>query len=537
MKQTNHLGLLLRLNVKRDLKYSVIWLAVIMFMMISGLIKLTDVYGDTNSIQQLVSMMSTPIMTTMFGKVPEINHYNTAILFGAIMIPMMGVLMGMMNIQIAGNGARREEAEGVTELIRATSVKTETPLLLVMVELLVLNIVTTLLIYGSLLILPMQGANAGTSLLLAGILVMIGLFFGSVTLVIAQLFADARTVSMVSFAILGLSYVLRMVIDARGLYDFVWLSPFNWLESTQVYFGNHLRYMTLPLILIVGFSILAVILVQRRDLNAGIIQTADQGRARAGITLRGFVSVLSRLELKGVIGWQLGIAFMAMIYGSLFNEVADMVASNQNLVKVLGLQKVQGMQDELFTRYMVMISLLLALLAIMAGFSVIQRQHKDAQIGVFDLLGSQPISRTKYFLTYTVGGQLVGIISWIIGYLVLWVTASLTVERKLPIDLFMTAFWGYLPMILLSLAIGAVFIGWLPRWFYGLYIYFGVMFLLTYMKHLLELPDWFLRLSPFGWTEDIPAMSVSQVTLWGMVIIGAILMAIGWFGFRRRDLV
>ncbi len=249
------------------------------------------------------------------------------------------------------------------------------------------------------------------------------------------------------------------------------------------------------------------------------------------------MSVLSRLELKGVIGWQLGIALMAMIYGSLFNEVADMVASNQNLVKVLGVQKVQGMQDELFARYMVMISLLLALLAIMAGFSVIQRQHKDAQIGVFDLLGSQPISRTKYFLTYTLGGQLVGIISWIIGYLVLWVTASLTVERKLPIDLFMTAFWGYLPMILLSLAIGAVFIGWLPRWFYGLYIYFGVMFLLTYMKYLLELPDWFLRLSPFGWTEDIPAMSVSQVALWGMVIIGALLMVIGWLGFRRRDLV
>lgn len=49
----NNLVRLLKVNLKNDVKMIVIWLIIILTMMISGLVKLVDLYGTTANVKQL----------------------------------------------------------------------------------------------------------------------------------------------------------------------------------------------------------------------------------------------------------------------------------------------------------------------------------------------------------------------------------------------------------------------------------------------------------------------------------------------------
>ena len=89
------------------------------------------------------------------------------------------------------------------------------------------------------------------------------------------------------------------------------------------------------LTLVAGLAI-AVVVLDRRDLGAGIIPAHD-GPERAGRLLVGPFSLVTRLRARGtILGW--AAAVLGLVIASLLGSVADMVADPeiQDLLEKLG---------------------------------------------------------------------------------------------------------------------------------------------------------------------------------------------------------
>lgn len=532
----NNLGRLIRANLKNDLKISVIWFVIIVLMMGSGLIKLVDLYGTQVAVQQLAAMLDTPMMTALFAKIPA-GPLNTAVIFGAIMLPLMAVIMALMNIQMVLRNTRQMEEIGETELLLSNVMRPQTPLWAAIMEIVYLNVISAGGVYLILWMIPMHGSSVTANLLFAVLVGLSGLFFAGIVLVAAQCFAESRSVQLFSYSFLGGVYLLRSVIDVQNWHQIEWLSPFNWLEASQVYYGNIWKYSIYLGVAFIICGMLSLMMVKRRDLGFGIFKSTGRGRNHAPWFLRGWLTLYLQLESKLIWGWGIGIMIVAGMFGGLFSSVGDMLKNNTSINQIIGGTANQMLAHELNAHFLVMISMFMSFLAVIAGWNLMQRYQRDVKNGYFELLSAQPISRFKMYLTYTLMGMIFTILYWFVGITLVFGIANLVLNQPLALNLWSQTVWGYLPAILIFSGIASFFLGWWTKLFGVLYIYGGVMFLITYLKNLLDVPVNFLKISPYGWVYNLPVVHISEQLLWGMVGISIVLWLIGLLGFKWRDLI
>src|SRR5699024_8322056 len=97
------------------------------------------------------------------------------------------------------------------------------------------------------------------------------------------------------------------------------------------------NWLPILLALITGLVLfgLAALINLHRDLNAGAIATKP-GRRTASNFLRGPASLLWRREHNVIIGWIVGLAILAMTYGSIYNSVGNMLKTNPTMQQVFG---------------------------------------------------------------------------------------------------------------------------------------------------------------------------------------------------------
>lgn len=534
----NNFRWLLLAALKRDLRVMIVWLVVNVMMVVSGVSKLATLYNTPSEVASLKSMLNSPMVAALFGRLPVSHQMTTAILFAALMMAMMGVLVALMNIQLATRGTRGDEDSGATELIRSRAVKATQPVLVVVTELIIVNGLLAGLIFAGSMLIRMNGANLTGYALFALALAIFGLMFGAITVLAAQLFADARTTAFALYGLLILTYGLRSVIDGASHYpSWHYLSPFNWLEDMQIFAQNNLSYLWPMIIVILLMFTTSYYLVGRRDLGAGYWQFREHGRDKASFALRGYATLFIRLEQKVVWGWTLALLFLGGMYGGLFVQVGKMVDTSPELQQIMGLKVLHQMQNKVYESFLAMIIVFMAAMAIFAALMVMQRQNKDAHSGAYDLLSGTRVTRRRLFLTYTIGGLLTGLFTWTIGILTLWFAARQSVGHALPDAMFTKALFGYMPTIVLAVGIIALVVGWFPQIIGALYGYFGIFFLLTYMKEMFHIPLGLLKLAPFGWTYQLPVVTVHTGMLLGLIGVAVVLMVLGYIGYHRRDLV
>ncbi len=139
------------------------------------------------------------------------------------------------------------------------------------------------------------------------------------TAVFAQLSENVRGTIGLSFAVLGISYLIRAIGDA-GNEAFSLFSPLGWVLRAQVYVNNY----WLPLVLTFGvallLAILALFLNAIRDLEAGFLP-AKPGRKHASPFLQSPLGLTIRLQRTGLIAWAVGMLAMGMSYGSVLGDL------------------------------------------------------------------------------------------------------------------------------------------------------------------------------------------------------------------------
>src|SRR5699024_2449515 len=137
-----------------------------------------------------------------------------------------------------------------------------------------------------------------------------GIFFTAVAAVFVQASENARSATGVSFAVLGMAYLVRAVGDV-GNETLSWFSPLGWILESQAYVENNVW----PLALTIGVAVLLLIFAYYlnaiRDLEAGFFPSRP-GREHASPLLGGPFGLLFRIQRTGLLAWSAGMFILGL---------------------------------------------------------------------------------------------------------------------------------------------------------------------------------------------------------------------------------
>ncbi|MEV6493543.1 hypothetical protein AB0M20_33735, partial [Actinoplanes sp. NPDC051633] len=312
-----------------------------------------------------------------------------------------------------------------------------------------------------------------------------------------------------------------------------WSSPFGLLALSGPYHQDRI----LPLLILLALTLLVaagtVLAADRRDVRGGLV-AASTGR-RPRLRLLGSMETFAvRRLLRPLTGWAAGIGAYYLLIGLTAVSVTEFLADNPALADEAAnagfadIGAVEGFAATLF-----------AILALpVSGFTAVRMgafvaAETDRRL---TMLAAQPVSRLRPLgaeLLVTAAGA--GVLVTVAG-LATWCGFAV-VGGELSLLAAMQGAWNPLPIILLSLAVAALAVGWAPRTV-------GVVgglpatggFLLLVIAESIGAPGWIRDISPFAHLAPVPLQGADWPATAAMTGTAVVLTAVAAAGYRRRDL-
>ncbi|WP_067688233.1 ABC transporter permease [Nocardia jejuensis] len=525
-------GQLLRLYLRRDRIVLPLWVLMLSLPVGSVYIdSIASVYPDeADRAGFAATILGSPAQLAMYGPV-----YNTSL--GATGIWKAGMfysLIAIATILTVIRHTRAEEETGRGELVAATRVGRFAGL----TAALALGYGGSLAA-GLLAFLSLAGTDVPkTGSLAFGLaLAASGAVFASVAAVCAQLSAGARLARGIAFAVLGATFTLRGIGDARAgdgpTNLFTWLSPQGWSLQVRPYAGDHFAVLLLPLITVALLTVLAYSLLRHRDVGAGLIAERP-GAAAAAPALSGPFGLAWRLQRGTLVAWTAGLGLYGLIIGSVVHGIGDELGSSQAIRDIITrMGGSRSLENSMITYAFTMIAVAASAYAVSAAL----RLHTEESTQHTEIVLTGAVSRTRWaasHLVFALGGPAVALaVSGALGG-VIYGRAAGDVGGKLA-DVLAAALIQ-LPAVWLFVGITVALFGLVPRWTpvaWGVLTAAIAVFLLGAISGA---PQWFRDLDPFEHAPKLPGAVFDLTPLVILLLIDAALIAVGLIAFRRRDL-
>jgi ABC-2 type transport system permease protein len=515
---------LLRFHLRRDRVMLFWWIAGNVLLYYSQAVSTDGLYATQAELDKAAAgMESNGAFIAMAGPARALNTLGgqvawQAAAFGAIVAALMSMFL-------VGRHTRAEEESGRDELVRAAAIGRHAPLAATALLVVIANVLLAALVAVSLIGYGLPAAGSVALALAAG---LTGAVFGGVALVAGQLVESTRAAYGITGVVIGVAYALRAVGDV-GNGALSWLSPIGWGQYLRPYADEQWWPALLSVVAIVVLGLFAVVLFDRRDIGSGV-WPARPGPARGSL---GSASALAwRLQRGSVIGWTLGMLFGGVAYGSIGDDVADLIGDS-DFSKDMFASAGGSIVDSFYATAALMLAL------IGAGFAIasVQRLRSEEGSGFAEILLATGLSRWRWSLAHlvvTVAGTVAVVLAAGLGMgigfglvtgdgsAVLRLTGA-TLPYAVPVLLLAALTW-------LAYGIGSRFVavGWL-----GL----GFCFVVMMFGELLRLPTWLMAVSPFRHLAQTPAEDFRMVPIVVLVLLIAAIGALGMAALRRRDVV
>ena len=376
--------------------------------------------------------------------------------------------------------------------------------------------------------------DAGGAILFGAGLALVALLFCAVAALASQLFDQRRQAAGVAGAVLGGSFLLRMLADGSTHLGWLrWLTPLGWLEELQAFAADHV----LPLLLLAasatGAFAAAFVLVERRDVGAGILE--DDASAPPRLRgLHGTLGFASRERLPGFIGWASGVAAFAFVVGLITNAFTEAFATDANLQKAVAQA---GFADIVTVPGFV--ATMAAQLAVIFSVHAIVSMHvmsTDEESERIHLVLALPVGRTRLLASHGAASAAAVLGSMLAGALALWL-GVLAGGVDLAFGDVLSSVANTLPAVALFLALAVLAHGVRPQLGGGtLAALVGAFYVVSFLGPILDLPDWVMSLSPFEHLALVPVEPADWAGTAAMVGIAAAAAVGGFAAYRLRDL-
>ncbi|MBD7919633.1 polyketide antibiotic transporter [Cellulomonas sp. Sa3CUA2] len=486
-------------------------------------------YPDQAALQTRAAIMTDPSGAFMTGPGYGLDDYTLGVMVANEMLGMVAVAVAVMSILAVVRHTRAEEEAGRADLVRAGAVGRSAPLAAALAVLVVANAAVGLVLLGALLVVGLVPAD---SLALVAGAATVGLVFGALAAVTAQLSAHARTASGAAGALLGLAYVLRGLGDAaeRGGSVLSWTSPIGWAQQTRAFVD--LRWW--PLLPGVGLCALLVAaafaLAARRDVGAGLVPTR-RGRVDARRALLSPTGLTWRTERATVAWWAVGLGVFAVLTGSLAQGVVESLEAQPALADVLGGGAAGDVLSSTLAAFLAFFAMAVAVFAVVAT----QRLTREEDAGRTGVVLAAAVSRPAWLgasFTVTVVGCAVLLLAAGLG---LGLGAAASVGDAGLTPSLTLASLAYLPLVLCFGAAAALAHG-LRTGAWWVWTLLVASILVGLYGPLLGLPDAVQDAAPFALVPRVPAEALTARAVVVPTVVAVVLVAAAGVALRRRDL-
>ncbi|KRM71965.1 ABC transporter permease [Lacticaseibacillus brantae] len=522
---------LFKLLLKKDWVKFVSFLVGIVTMTVGVGAYFPTLYHTQAARDAMAVVLQSPAMTALFGPSKLARPYTTAGLFGYEMLIWVILVAVVANLSISVANSRGDEERGIVELLLARAMSRFQWLNTLTAELLLFNGILTALNGFGLMLIGMPGHTIGGDWLFAGLVGLTGLMFGLISLVMAQVFGTARNTTIGAYLFVTLSYLVMVLATSLQAPNWTWAAIVAWGTEFGVYSTNQRGPVALLVLGVLGFYALAASLLARRDLDAGLLPDRP-GAKRANWTLKGPLTLLVRTQgLTGVV-WLVMIFVFGYAYGSAFNLMDNLAQTNQVVSNVIA----GNGGHTVVMNFLVILTMLFGILSAVPGIMVMNHLFSDEKKGYLESLHAKPVGRLRLFSGYAAFGWVLSVAVLAAGLLGMYVGGLVNMTHPLALSVFGRAFLGMVaPMTVMVLGQGLI-IGALPKLRNLIWLLAYLAFFDGYFGHLLKLPTWLGKLTPYGWMPKVPVAAVDWTTSLWLLSLAVILILFGMSWYRRRDL-
>lgn len=525
----NHTFTYLVTVLKKDKLKIIFWLLGISFFVVAVGHAYPALFPDQAELIGLAEAMRNPMMVAMFGPVYDPENYTIAQALGNQMLIFSMMFSAIMSIFIVSKMTRGDEEEGILELIQSLPVGRLTQTGVTVILIVFMNIILALLIGFGLALIPEDSITMVGSLTYGFSIGATGILMGAITLILAQLFENNRTVMGMSFLVLGVMYLLRGMGDLSENI-LVWLMPLNWPARVEVYINNYngLNVLTLGL----SFVLFAVgcYLNLRRDLEAGMF-AQKPGKTAASKVLKTPTGFVLRLLKAGLIAWIVTLFVLGLTYGSIFGDLDTFIEGSDIFEQML-----PGGEYPLNVQFMSVIMMVVALTAGIGPIMFLNRLATEEKKNHTEHLYARALSRTRLLSIFTVTALISSALLLFIGSLGLIMGVQVSMDEPIGSLQILQAGFAYLPALWFMIGLGVLLIGFLPQKTSIIWIYFVYAFFAVYLGNVINLPAFFSYLTPYGFIDQLPIDAFRILPTVIILTLTAIMVVLGYVGYIKRDL-
>jgi ABC-2 type transport system permease protein len=454
---------------------------------------------------------------------------------------LLGVLAGLISALTVVRHTRQDEETGRAELVGAGALGRYASLASALIVTVAANIVLAIVLAASLII---NGLSVPASLVAGASISLVGVVFAGVAAVTAQLSSTSRGASGFAAAVLGIAFLVGGVGNMLGNPDAsglrvdpawpTWLSPIGWGELMRPFAGNHLLPLLVAAVVFACLVGTAAVLVNRRDVGAGIL-AERRCNAEAAPGLLSPLGLVWRLQRGALLGWAIGMTGFGIVFGAMAKNVQTTGgASARWYMRVGGSHQIL---DAYRTSIIEMVGAAVAVYVV----QMLLRMHADETDGQLEPILSTAVSRPRWMASHLMNAG-IGAAALL---LLFTISMGLTMGADLgntgaQLRVLLEAAAVQLPAIVVVGGIVVAATALLPRWtsliswtYVGITIIAGPIF----GAATLQLPRWLQDISPFTLVPKLPGAPFSALAVLGLTALATALLAGGLIVFRRRNLV
>jgi ABC-2 type transport system permease protein len=271
-------------------------------------------------------------------------------------------------------------------------------------------------------------------------------------------------------------------------------------------------------------------LFARRDIGAGMWPSRP-GPRRAGRALLGPLGLAWQLQRGSIIGWTVGIFLLGISYGSIGNDVEDLMGSSELTEQML--RPGSNITDSFYAFAVVIIAV------IASGFTISSalRPLGEEDAGRVEVLLATAQSRREWLLGHVVMTVFGTVATLLAGAVGLGLGFAMVTGDNDAIGRYVVPMLSYAAPVLVLGALARLLHGLAPRMAFMSWAGLGFCFVVMFFGELLRFPTAVRDVSPF----DHLALAPAEDVRWGpVVVVGLVAVALsiaGQVAFRRRDVI
>jgi ABC-2 type transport system permease protein len=530
--------------LKRETIIGAVWILILVLFSAALAPGMSSMF-DVESRQTFAATFDNPVMIAMMGPVYGANNYTEGAMYSNMMLLWVIITVAVMNIFLVSRHTRADEEKGRAEVVRSLPVGRLANLNATMVTALIENVILGLLMGLGLAATGVQNMGFAGSMLFGAVICFSGLVFAAITALFCQLSSSKGGATGLSFLILGVFYMIRAAGDMQGNEIISCFSPLGLSQRSQVYVENHWWPIFILLVECLVISAIAYKLNSIRDLDQGFIP-ARPGKREASSFLRSPFGLAFRLLRNTIIIWIIVMFVLGASYGSIIGDINKFVGESPEYLQIIGVPAdyaatLSGAAKEAMVQkyFMSFVSSMMALVSLIPLLMAAVKPRNEEKNNRAEHVLSRVVSRIKYMSGYTILAYVMSVlIPLATAFGIYSSTASLTVDANpFTLGMLLEANLAYLPALWVMIGVAVLLIGLMPKASGAIWGYFGFVLFASLTGQLIGLPEWLLSLSPIKHISQVLLVDVNFTPLIILTVIAAVLTAIGFIFYRKRDVV